>query len=1224
LLAVVLTTANAGDSDTAKLLLTRSASPKGAIDSIPLNAPAAAPSGPLFTRLAPEQTGINLIHEFPTNGSFELLQDQGAGAGICVGDFDSDGLADIFVANYDRGNRLYRNLGHWRFEDATAKAGVGAAGRWCGGVTAADLDNDGDLDLFVCVFNGPNLLFINQGNGAFKEQAQARGLDFSGASVMMAFADFDLDGWLDGYLVTHRLAVGSEHRLPRNSKESFSRSIVQVSRAGQMTIHPRYHELFELIDKGPGRAELIIAGQRDLLYRNLGNGMFSNVTTQAGIRGNEIGLAATWWDYNGDGFPDLYVSNDYKGPDHLYRNNRDGTFTDVAATALPHTPWSSMGADAADINNDGRCDFIATEMAGSTHYRRMMIHEELEKDRWFLLTANPRQYARNALYLGTGTEHVMEVAYLAGLATTDWTWSPKFGDLDNDGWIDLFIANGMSRDFINADLLQQMKERVNRSWLRTPPLQEANLAFRNLGDLRFQSVGKEWGLDRVSASYGAALGDLDRDGDLDLVVTMFGEPISVYRNDSSSGQRVIIRLKGTRSNSWGIGAKVAVTTDSGTQTRHLTLASGFMSANEPLVHFGLGRCNKITQLSIQWPSGQQQQFQNIEAGRCYSITEPSEQARKQTVSERMPSWFRRATCLEGIRHQERPYDDFFREPLLPWQLSQLGPGLAVGDVNDDGYEDLYLSGAAGQSGILCIREINGSFRPSQQPCFAADHASEDMAPLFFEADGDGDLDLYVVSGGVECEAGEAVLCDRLYLNDGKGNFQPAPKGALPDERESGSVVAAADLERDGDLDLFVGGRCIPGKYPLAPHSRLLRNDHGRFVDVTEQLAPQLRQTGLVTSALWSDANGDGWLDLLVTHEWGPVKIFINNNGHLEDRTSEAGLSERLGWWNGIAGRDLDGDGDIDYVATNWGLNTKYHATFEKPTLAYLGDFDGAGRAQLVEAYYQGDTLYPARGKNILTAAFPSLVEKFVNFNSYASASLQDIFTPGLLATAQRFCVNTLESGVLLNDGAGHFTFRSLPRLAQAAPSFGLVLTELDGDGKPDLCITQNFHSMPPDTGRMDGGLSLLFEGNGDGSFTPVWPEQSGLVIPSDAKSLATSDLNNDGWPDFIVGINNGETMAFENCRLKQNRVLSLRLQGNPGNPTAIGARVTVTLTKGSSQTAEVHAGGGYLSESTSVLTFGLGRTYEVEQIRVVWPDGRSSTATPPQNQFTVTLKQAHP
>lgn len=1178
------------------------------VRSVPLQTVSARDSNLLFERVSAEESGIDLVHEFPKSAAFELLQDQNSGAGVCVGDYDDDGNADIFFTNYDRGSRLYRNLGGWRFRDVSVEAGVTNKGRWCAGATFVDIDNDGDLDLYVCVFNAPNLLYVNQGNGAFKEQARDFGIAFTGASVMMAFADYDRDGRLDGYLLTHRLNAGTDHRLPGNSREAFSRSVIRAS-GGTLQVTPAYSELFELISRGGGRTELIIAGQQDYLFHHEASGKFSVVNTQAGIRGNELGLAAAWWDYNGDGFADLYVSNDYKGADRLYRNNGDGTFTDVARMALPHIPWASMGTDVADINNDGRMDFIATDMSGTTHARRMMIDGDSDRDRWFLNVAEPRQYRRNAVFLSTGTEHLVEVAHLTGLESTDWTWSPKFGDLDNDGWVDLFIANGMSRDFVNGDLMNQMKDRGNRRWLNTPILREANLAFHNLGDLRFESVGREWGLDQVSASYGAALADVDRDGDLDLVVTNFDEPVSIYRNMGRSGHRIVLRLKGTRSNSWGIGANVQVETRSGTQSRSLTTTSGFLSANEPLLHFGLGAEKKIDRLTVEWPSGHKQMLEDLDVDRFYTITEPAAAAPPRAKAPAAPSLFQRGTQFKDVRHIERDYDDFQREPLLPWKLSQLGPGIAVGDVNGDRLDDLYLGGGAGQSGMLYLHEKNGRFRLAPQACFEADKAAEDMSALFFDGDGDGDPDLYVVSGGVECGAGDPILRDRLYLNDGTGNFTKAPEGTLPDERDSGSVALAADFDRDGDLDLFVGGRSIPGQYPLAPNSRLLRNEQNRFTDVTDDLAPTLKKSGLVTSAVWSDVNDDGWLDLLVTHEWGPVKLYLNRQGRYEDGTKEAGLADKLGWWNGIAARDLDNDGDIDYVVTNLGLNTKYRCSPERPILALYGEFDETGRKHLVEAEYEGNTLYPTRGRSASIAMFPTLAGKFTNLQSFAKASLEEIYSSKLLAAAQRFEVNTLESGALLNDGKGHFTFHPLPRLAQVSPAFGVALADVDGDSNADIYLLQNFFSPQPDTGRMDGGLSLLLRGNGRGRFGPVWPHESGLSVPGDGKALAVTDLNNDGWPDFVAALNNGELMSFENRVSTRNRVINIRLQGRRGNPDGIGARVTVTLDNGSTQTAEVTAGGGYLSQSTSTLTFGLAEKNKPISLTVRWPDGQIITNT---------------
>jgi len=1174
----------------------------------------------LFETLPARVTGMELVHEFPTNAPFDMLVDQCSGAGVCVGDCDRDGWPDIYITDYDRGNRLYRNLGNWHFTNVTERAGVGGIGRWCTGATFADVDNDGDLDLFVCVFNAPNLLYVNQGDGTFKDQAPACGLDFAGASVMIAFCDYDLDGLLDAYLVTHRLNVAPGHNLPRSSQEMINRGVIQVTRAGQISVDPRYQELFATLDKGNGRSELIIAGQQDYLYHNNGNGTFSVSNTTARVSGRDIGLAATWWDFNEDGLPDLYVSNDYRGPDRLYRNDGHGLFTEVAGGSLPHVPWSSMGADVADINNDGHLDLLAAEMAGSTHYRRQISMINLEKDRWFLETAFPRQYPRNAVYLGTGTDRVMEVAYLTGLANTDWTWSPKFADVDNDGWIDLFLTTGMSRDFVNNDLIAVRRER-GASWRNAAVLRQANLVFRNLGDLQFRNAGPEWGLDQVSASYGAAFADLDRDGDLDLIVANFGERVSAYRNTGSEGHRVLIRLRGTRSNAWGIGTTATIATPSGTQTRGLALASGFASSNEPLLHFGLGPHSKIDRLTLSWPSGRRQSFENLEADQLYTITEPASDSPKPETPVPTPALFSPGERFVGIRHNERPFDDFQREPLLPWKLSQSGPGLAVGDANGDGIEDLYLAGAAGQSGLLCLRDERGRFRLSPQPCFEEDQACEDAGACFFDADGDGDLDLYVVSGGVECEPGSQGLRDRLYLNDGKGHFAKAPDRAVPDERDSGSVVAGADFDRDGDLDLFVGGASIPGAYPLPARSHLLINNQGKFTDRIDDYAPDLGELGLVTSAVWSDANGDGWLDLLVTLHWGSIKLFLNHQGHLQDRTREAGLSDLAGWWNGIAAGDLDGDGDLDYVVTNFGLNTRYRATPQYPALLFHGPFDETGVNHLIEAYYEHGVLLPVRGKTCITAAIPSLGAKFMSFDSYARASLADLLTPELPDRARRFAVNTLESIVLLNDGEGHFEPQPLPRFAQAAPSFGLALTDIDGDGKTDLYLAQNFFSPQPESGRMDGGLSLLLKGNGDGTFVPVSPRASGLQVPGDAKGLVVTDLNGDGWPDFVVGVNNEGPLAFENHGSLPNRLVNLRLTGKPGNPTAIGARVTVTRTDGSTQTAEVYAGGGYLSQSSAVLTFGLGATSQVRQVRIRWPDGLDTSEMPLPDQRILVLRE---
>ena len=642
---------------------------------------------------------------------------------------------------------------------------------------------------------------------------------------------------------------------------------------------------------------------------------------------------------------------------------------------------------------------------------------------------------------------------------------------------------------------------------------------------------------------------------------------------------------------------------------YVTLARGFLSSGESMAYFGLGQRETIDELTIRWPSGREQRFENLASNMEYTITEPAGPPPAPAVEQKVKPMFVKSDRLAGIVHKEKEYNDFERQPLLPNKLSQLGAATAWGDVDNDGDYDMYVCGSADEAGQILLNPgssgepwdvAGGVWYP-----FHLDAASEDMAALFLDVDSDGDQDLYVMSGGVECEANDERLRDRLYINQGDLDFVAFPEG-LPDNRDSGGALCAADYDRDGDLDLFVGGRVVPGEYPSTPASRLLENQGGKFVDVTTAVAPGLSETGLVTGAIWSDADNDGDVDLLVTHEWGPVKFWRNDHGQLSDRTDEAQLATRRGWYNSIAARDVDNDGDIDYVVTNFGLNTKYHPSDEKPDVIYYGHVDDTGKARIIEAKYQDGRLVPVRGKACSTRAIPGLADKFKSYHDFALADLAEIYTQECLQDALRCEVNSLESGVLLNDGQAVFTFLPLPRLAQISPGFGVSLTEVDGDGFADLYIVQNFFGPQAETGRFDGGLSQLLTGNGDGTFTLVGPDESGLIVPGDAMGLVTADLNDDGWPDFVVSINDGELVAFENRAGGDNRVINVALRGKPGNLSAVGARVTLTLSDGSRRSAEVVAGDGYLSQSPTELTFGLGAALTVRSVAVQWPDGTES------------------
>ncbi|MEC9037889.1 MAG: FG-GAP-like repeat-containing protein, partial [Verrucomicrobiota bacterium] len=748
-------------------------------------------------------------------------------------------------------------------------------------------------------------------------------------------------------------------------------------------------------------------------------------------------------------------------------------------------------------------------------------------------------------------------------------------------------------------------------WYKTGLQKDTNQVFQNLGHLKFKDVSKDWGLDHLGASYSASTGDLDRDGDLDLVVASLDEPVKIFRNDSAR-KRVTFSLRGNESNRYGIGAVIRAVSGTGKQTKIMNPMTGYASCNGPVMHFGIGDEDRIDRLEVEWPGGSIQSFENIAAGSHYVVsqskeTSPPEKEKKESGTEPM---FAPVKSIQSAPHEETFFNDFAQQPLLPNKLSHLGPGIAVGDTDGDGVDEIVLGSARSEpigihhnrDGLISWKEISAS---------SVHNSSEDMSPLLFDADLDGDADLFVVSGGVE--SGPEELRDRLYLNDGNGSYEHVPDGALPDLMISGSVASAADFDRDGDLDVFVGGRLRPGKYPTGPKSTLLVNETVKgekvlFTDRTKQLCPEIENCGMVTSALWSDANGDGWIDLLLSIEWGPVRIFINNEGKLKETTQDSGLKEYSGWWNGLAGRDLDGDGDIDYVATNFGLNTKYHPSKKKPSRIYYGTFGDSSTPSIVEAKVAEDCILPVRGKSCSQNAMPFVREKFNTYHKFASATLTDIYTQTALQQSESFEVNYLKSVVFINDGKANFKAVPLPELSQIAPGFGVIATEVNGDGKADIYLAQNFYHPQRETGRMAGGMSVLLLGDGSGSFNEIWPNRSGLTVPEDARGLASCDLNDDGWVDFAVGVNDGKMKLFENkmSSNSENKSFMIRLSDGPGNPTGVGARVRVELSDGSTQTDEVRAGGGYLSQSSSGLFFGLSAGNKIKNIKVRWPDGEET------------------
>jgi enediyne biosynthesis protein E4 len=1151
--------------------------PAAPASSRPLAPPSSSSGDTLFTTLSAEELGLRIDNDFADPRMWGVRYREfslGAiGTGLTAGDFDGDGRVDLYVVSKTESSRLFRNLGNWQFEDVTETAGVSfPAGDWTQGATFVDVNNDGWLDLYVCRFNAPNLLFINQGDGTFREEAVARGLAVVDASSMAFFADYDRDGWLDVYLQTNLLEVESAP-----------------------------------------------TGQPDYLFRNRGDGTFENVTERAGISGPTQGHSATWWDFDGDGWPDLYVANDFRDPDTLYRNNRDGTFTNVLSWVVPHTPHSSMGADLGDLNNDGHLDLLVADMATTT---RKKDHRGMAKVRAGLPEPTPPnpnaapQYMHNALFLGTGAGRVLEAAFLAGLEATDWTWAVLLEDLDNDGRLDVYITNGMVRELHGADIVGRMmtqesqRERI-RIMRSTPRLDERNLAYRNEGDLRFTDVSEAWGLDHVGVSFGAVLADFDGDGDLDLVFSNYEGTITACRNDSTTGNRLLLDLRGTRSNRFGLGARVEMESASGRQVRELVLGRGYLSASEPVAHFGLGEDPAAERITIRWPSGHVQVVENLAAGHRYTITEPDHPPEPAAAPTRPPPWFVDITpSLEWPQPAiDTAYDEFRRQPLLPIRRNVVGPAVAIADLDGDGLEDLLFGGNSSSRGQILANRGHGHYLPYGASVFGEPGRAPDAQPLAFDANGNGRLDLLLTKGGVMRPPGDAVYTPRLFFNQGEGQFADAPAGAWPSITPSAGPVAAADFNRDGRLDVVVGARGVPGAYPAPGDSFLLVNEGGRFRDATDELAPALRRTGVVNAVLWTDVDGDGWLDLLIAREWGPILFLRNEEGRRFTDASEAfGFAGAgSGFWHSLAAADFNGDGRLDYAVGNLGLNTRYRATPERPALLFRGPF--GGREQIIEAAYsaEDDQLYPVAAREQLLPVIPTLARKFPTAESYAVASLNEVVGADWLDQAERYAITELRSGVFLSQPDGTYRFSPWPRLAQIAPIFGLVTGDFDGDGHTDIAYVGNSYAPTAWTGRFDGGLGGLLRGDGRGGFTFVPALESGIVVPYDGQALALTDFDADGWPDFVITRYNERRLALRHTGDRDSaRSFSVRLQGPPGNPTAIGARITVELSDGTRQTGEVAAGSGYLSQSTPALFFGYPASNPPRQLVVRWPHGPST------------------
>ncbi len=1077
----------------------------------------AVSSNSLFTLLPPEKTHIDfsntLIEGLNTNVLiYEYFYN---GGGVAIGDMNGDGLQDIYFTGNMADNKLYLNKGHMEFEDITKTAGVsGRPGPWKTGVTIADVNGDGKLDIYLCYsgklpgFKRIKQLFINEGNDAagipqFSEQAARYGLADSSYSTQAYFFDYDRDGDLDMFLLNH-----NPNSLPVLNETATAEILKKVNP---------------------------LCGVR--LFRN-DKGFFHDVTEKSGISSSALtyGLGAGIADINGDGWPDIYISNDYNIPDYYYFNNHDGTFSNKLSGSFGHISQFSMGNNVADINNDGLPDIFTLDMLPEDNHRQKLLFapDNYEKFDLNIRSGFYYQYMRNMLQLNNGNGTFSEIGQLAGISNTDWSWAPLWADFDNDGWKDLFITNGYVRDYTNMDFIKYMEEytkvkgRLKREDVldivsHMPSSNVTSYLFRNNGNLTFSDMSAQWGISLPSNSNGAAYADLDNDGDLDLVVNNNNQPAFIYENRATQQLKnhyLQIKLEGAGQNTEGIGAKLTVYNKDKREYLEQMPAQGYQSGVSPILHFGLGKDSAIDSLRVVWQSGLQQVLQDIKSDRLLTLQEKNAKGLYRSPLA-APPLFEEIPSPLHFRHPGAEVNDFKRQHLLINPLSFSGPCLAKGDVNRDGLEDVYAGGGNGQPGCLYIQQKNGSFLKKAEPVFEADKMSEDADAVFFDADGDGLMDLYVASGGYHnYSPGDPLLQDRLYLGDGRGNFAKSG-GALPEMTVSKSCVRVADVNGDGFPDLFVGGRVIPGRYPETPSSYLLINDgKGKFTDQISSIAPGLQKIGMVTDAAWVDLNGDHLKDLVIVGEWMPVTVFINTSGRLRNKTGDYFDKKYSGWWNKLWVGDLNKDGRPDLVIGNLGLNSQCKADDKHPAELYYKDFDGNGAIDPILCFYIGDTSYPFVTRDELLQQVSNKGARFPDYKSYADARLKDIFTEDQLKGAGRLQACCLKTSYFAGGADGKFHEKSLPLQAQFSPVYSITTLDYDKDGKDDLLLCGNINQARLRFGKYDANYGILLKGNGQGNFSYIDQQRSGFHLRGDVRSVISINKT------LLFGINQQDIKAY--------------------------------------------------------------------------------------------------
>ena len=1117
----------------------------------------------LFKEHLPKETGIGFSNTLDLGGELAVLEFEYMynGAGVAVADFDNDGFQDIFFTGNMVSNRLYRNLGDWKFEDITETAKVGSD-NWSNGVAIVDINQDGYQDIYICK-GGPrgssgadraNLLFINNGmkDGKlqFVESASSYGLADESYSVQSNFFDYDGDGDLDMYLLSNAL-VDFNRNTPRPK-----------DRTGK-------------------------APSADKLFRNNGDHTFTDVSEEANILIEGFGLGVEICDLNVDGWPDVYVSNDFLTDDLLYINQGDGTFVNEISNYMQHLTFNGMGNDIADINNDGFMDVVVLDMLppDNKRWKLTMMGNNYDEFQNSIADGYQPQYIRNTLQLNNGNGSFSEVGQLAGISATEWSWSALFADFDHDSQKDLFITNGYRQDITNLDfmvygnqVLTMGTEEANRKQRleelnKLPGIKLHNYMFKNKDSLQFEDISDKAGFSKPTYSNGAAYADFDNDGDLDLVINNIDDPAGLYENQTVLNEKsnyIKFRLEGEAPNKWGIGSQVELFYNGQMQKQFFTPYRGYLSTVEHMLHFGLGNVNQLDSVKITWPNKKEQLLEEIEANKTIIL---SQQEAKTPVKEQKvarPTLFQEADSLGlSFTHTEDGFVDFKIQALLPHMHSRNGPGMAVADVNGDGLEDVYIGGAAGQSAVLMIQQANMTF---EKVAFE-DKEQEDMGAVFFDADLDGDQDLYVVSGGSSFENGSELYLDRFYENDGSGKFSKID--ALPKFPISGSVVTAADYDKDGYPDLFVGGRVRPGEYPLPASSLLLRNvsANGKigFKAEEQTINGTFDELGMVTAALWTDFNNDSWQDIIVAGEFMAIRFFENKSGKLVEVTDQTGLANTNGWWNSIVGGDFDNDGDSDYILGNLGLNSRYKASAKEPLCIYANDYDKNGQIDPVMCYYIDGENHIAHSRNDLIDQINAMRGRFRTYSDYAEATFKESFLEEELSEAYVVKSETFANSYLENLGNGKFRLNELPRLAQIAPMYGITVGDYNQDHYLDVLGVGNFYSGEVFSGRYDASIGWLLEGDGKGGFIPRDVKESGFFVQGDAKSLI--NVFSGDRELTVAGMNNGSIKthvrpigAYDIYKPKLDEVAAI-----------------MQFKDGTERKIEFKYGSGYLSQGSRIL-----------------------------------------